>query len=95
MQISQSPATPLMDEQVHGDQNRRWTLNNKNHAIFDGCLFLDARRGSGKRAEEQDGEQELDRETTWKYRSIVARGNVLAQDRRDIRYTVKRRCAAR
>ena len=44
MPISQSPATPLMDEQVHGDQNRRWTLNNKNHALFDG------RRGSGQAA---------------------------------------------
>ena len=47
MPISQSPATPLMDEQVHEDQNRRWTLNRKNQAILDGCLFLDARRGSG------------------------------------------------
>ena len=33
-----------MDAQVHGDQNRRWTLNSENHAIFDGCLFSDARR---------------------------------------------------
>ena len=47
MPMSPSPATPLMDEQVHGDQNRRWTLDSKNHTIFDGCLFLDARRGSG------------------------------------------------
>ena len=47
-----------------------------------------------KRAEEQDGEQELDRETAWKYRSNVARSNSPAQDRPDIRYTVKG-CAAR
>ena len=44
------------------------------------------------RAEEQDGELELDWETAWKYRSIVARGNFLAQDRPDIRYTVKELC---
>ena len=24
-----------------------WTVNTENHAIFDGCLVLDARRGSG------------------------------------------------
>ena len=36
-----------MDEQVHGDQNRRWILRNKNHAMFDGRLWFDARRGSG------------------------------------------------
>ena len=53
--MSPSPATPLMDEQVHGDQNRRWTLNSENHAIFDGCLFLDARRGSGYAANRRDG----------------------------------------
>ena len=40
-----------------------------------------------QRAEEQDGELELDRETAWKYRSIVARVNFLAQDRPDIRCT--------
>ena len=34
MPISQSPATPLMDEQVHGDQSRRWTLNNKRITQF-------------------------------------------------------------
>ena len=34
-----------------------------------------------QRAEEQDGELELDRETAWKYRSIVARGNFLARVR--------------
>ena len=45
-----------------------------------------------QRAEEQDGELELDQETAWKYRSIVARGNFLAQDRPDIRYTVKELC---
>ena len=45
-----------------------------------------------KQAEEQDGEQELDRETAWKYRSIVARGKFLAQDRPDTRYTVKELC---
>ena len=33
-----------------------------------------------KRAEEQDGEQELDQETAWKYWSIVARRNFLVQD---------------
>ena len=42
--------------------------------------------------EEQDGELELDRETAWKYRSIVARANFLAQDRPDIRYAVKELC---
>ena len=45
-----------------------------------------------KPAEEQDGEQELDRETAWKYRFVVARGNFFAQDRPDIRYTVKELC---
>ena len=36
--------------------------------------------GGANRAEEQDGEQELDWETAWKYRSIVSRSNFLAQD---------------
>ena len=45
-----------------------------------------------RRAEEQDGELELDGKTTWKCRSIVARGNFLAPDRPDIRYTVKELC---
>ena len=45
-----------------------------------------------QRAEEQDGELELDRETAWKHRSIVGRGNFLAQDRPDVRYMVKELC---
>ena len=44
------------------------------------------------RAEEQDGELELDWETAWKYQSTVARCNFLAQDWPDIRYTVKELC---
>ena len=47
-----------------------------------------------QRAVEQDGELELDRETAWKYQSIVARGNFLAQDGRTYD-TRSRSCAAR
>ena len=41
---------------------------------------------------EEDDEEELDGMLAWRYRSVVARANYLAQDRPDIRLSVKEPC---
>jgi hypothetical protein len=41
---------------------------------------------------DDDSEGELNRDEAWMFRSVVARANYLAQDRPDIRYTVKELC---
>ena len=45
-----------------------------------------------KTAEQEDNGELLDWESTKRYRSIFTRGKFLAQDRPDIRYTVKELC---
>ena len=45
-----------------------------------------------KRQSEGEADEELDATTAWRYRSVVARANFLAQDRPDIRYCVKELC---
>ena len=48
--------------------------------------------GSQKEGEGGDESETLGREDAWRYRSVVARANYLAQDRPDIRYSVKELC---
>ena len=45
-----------------------------------------------KTNEQEDDNEQLDVEYAKRYRSVVARGNFLAQDRPDIRYSVKELC---
>ena len=50
--------------------------------------LLPGAKGQG----EGESDEELDAITAWRYRSVVARANFLAQDRPDIRYSVKELC---
>ena len=45
-----------------------------------------------KGPEEEGDEEDLDAQMAWRFRSAVARANFLAQDRPDIRYSVKELC---
>ena len=45
-----------------------------------------------KTTEQEDGNEQLDVEYAKRYRSVVARGNFLAQDRPDTGYSVKELC---
>ena len=42
-----------------------------------------------KTLDQGDNSEQLDAESAKEYRSVVARGNFLAQDRPDIRYSVE------